>query len=488
MEKGIEETTELGLNVLELRRFFAHAEVATFAVGEVLMTAGRAGGALYLVEEGELEVFGEEGNTEIVYAVVGPGDLIGEVGFLDGHPRTRSVRVQTACRVSKLERSAIEVLDFADRAAFYRLLALILARRFREVVAEVEKAHARGTESTSTLPVIRDGVVSSPDIAASVVAFQERFDEYYRSQQGAASSATLTAIAMAELMNELNAWLANVAAESQDMGPVGRHIARDLYPYLMRSKLLERLYVKPRAQACDYLALERMYGGVPAGADALGVEIDAWLMQTPLVRAYRSRRRWLAMALEREATRIFLTELHGYEAMEILALGSGPARALFDFIDRCQFSDQVNATCLDADIEALSYANTRVNVNPHQATVRFRRERMRVFAKRQDPAHHSQKDIVYAPLLCDHLGDDQLVAVVGRISEILKPGGVLLLVAHTDTAPQRVFARHVLDWPLRFRSPKALERLLVGAFDGVVDVRLTQGGNEVRITARSGRS
>jgi hypothetical protein len=479
----------VNLSDADLREVFARAEVIGCAAGAHLMTKGHPGGALYLIEEGEFDIVGDEGDTEIVYAVLGPGELIGEVGFLDGYPRTRSVRAHTACRVKRLERSAIERLPVEERASFYRLLATVLARRFRNIVADVDKANSVGTESTSMPVVVRDTVPSDADVSAAVASFKDRFYEFHKSQRG--SDDEVTAIAVAELMDELNDWLRRVAKGAPEaegnhaLMTVGRYIARELYPYLMRSHLLERLYVKPRGVACDYVSLERMYEGVPAGEDALGRELDAWLLQSPLIRAYRGRRRWFASALEKEATRRFLVQADGYDTIEILALEAGAARSLFDFLDACQFSDQVGVTCLDEDIEALSYANTRVNVNPHQATVRFRRERLRAFVKGEGRAHHSQKDIVYAPLACDFLDDASLSAFVARVSEVLKPGGLLLLVAHTDKTPQRVFARHVLDWHIRFRPADVVKRLVSEGFDGEVQVRTANKGTEVRISARA---
>jgi hypothetical protein len=76
---------------------------------------------------------------------VGPGGVVGEVGFVDGAPRTHHVRAGTACRVRRLTRDALLALAQADPPLFTKVaigLAELMARRFRTVLSELEPVRA----------------------------------------------------------------------------------------------------------------------------------------------------------------------------------------------------------------------------------------------------------------------------------------------------------------------------------------------------------
>jgi CRP-like cAMP-binding protein len=71
--------------------------------------------------------------------------VVGEVGFVDGQPRTHDVRARTACRLRRLTRERLLELVKDDATLFAKLtiaLAEILARRFRSAVAEFEPLRA----------------------------------------------------------------------------------------------------------------------------------------------------------------------------------------------------------------------------------------------------------------------------------------------------------------------------------------------------------
>ena len=44
---------------------------------------------------------------DVVLATLGPGCVVGEVGFVDGQPRTHDVRARTACRLRRLTRERL---------------------------------------------------------------------------------------------------------------------------------------------------------------------------------------------------------------------------------------------------------------------------------------------------------------------------------------------------------------------------------------------
>ena len=63
-----------------------------FAVGDVLFQEGDASDALYVLIAGQLKVYSAKSNgREVVYSTLEPGQIFGEM-FLDGGPRSASVK------------------------------------------------------------------------------------------------------------------------------------------------------------------------------------------------------------------------------------------------------------------------------------------------------------------------------------------------------------------------------------------------------------
>jgi CRP-like cAMP-binding protein len=103
--------------------------------GSYLIREGERDSALFSVERGRLEVLvpGEERRV----ATVGPGDVLGEVSFLDDSPRTVSVRAAEETDVRSWDRAPLlEYLEKDPRlfAKFSLALSELLVERLREAV------------------------------------------------------------------------------------------------------------------------------------------------------------------------------------------------------------------------------------------------------------------------------------------------------------------------------------------------------------------
>jgi CRP-like cAMP-binding protein len=94
---------------------------------------------------GALQVFEESRGSLFVLGTVPSGSVVGEVGFLDGRPRTRHVRAKTTADLRKITREGF--LDMLDQAPvlFAKLMVAmseLLAARYRAVVEELEPVRA----------------------------------------------------------------------------------------------------------------------------------------------------------------------------------------------------------------------------------------------------------------------------------------------------------------------------------------------------------
>lgn len=111
----------------ETRRAICDAFVTRDVLaGEVVVTAGDAGGPLHIVETGWLDVLDPDDAGLI--AQLGPGALIGELGFLRATPATATVKASTDAVVSTL--AAADAVRLARReAAFALAIGRVAAER-----------------------------------------------------------------------------------------------------------------------------------------------------------------------------------------------------------------------------------------------------------------------------------------------------------------------------------------------------------------------
>jgi CRP/FNR family cyclic AMP-dependent transcriptional regulator len=98
------------LSPAEWGRLIEVMERRRFAAGDVVVARGEADRSLYLVASGSVEVLVLHGRKERSVRVQGPGTVLGEVAFLDGKPRSATVRAIAACEVLRLSTDAFEAL------------------------------------------------------------------------------------------------------------------------------------------------------------------------------------------------------------------------------------------------------------------------------------------------------------------------------------------------------------------------------------------
>jgi CRP-like cAMP-binding protein len=125
----------------EERRLLALMEPCTARAGDVILHKGSPSRSMLLVEAGEVEVLDDGVGKALVLGRVGPGGVVGEVGFIDGQARTHHVRAVTDCRLRRFAREGLLRLAQGDGDLFAKLtiaLAQVVARRYRAAMAELE--------------------------------------------------------------------------------------------------------------------------------------------------------------------------------------------------------------------------------------------------------------------------------------------------------------------------------------------------------------
>ena len=85
----------------------------------------------YLLSKGALKVSIDDNvGREIWLAILGPGDLVGELGVIDNQPRSATVTALTACKLWRLPKVKFDLLARQD-ANFYHSVVSPICERLR---------------------------------------------------------------------------------------------------------------------------------------------------------------------------------------------------------------------------------------------------------------------------------------------------------------------------------------------------------------------
>ena len=115
-----------------------------FNVGDIIIEEGEPSDFVYKILSGEVEILKELHGQTIILGVMKPEDFFGEMGVMDGQPRSASVRAKTKVSVSVFEDREFFQLVSEDKPSSYRLITR-LCERLRAVSRNlVETAILKG--------------------------------------------------------------------------------------------------------------------------------------------------------------------------------------------------------------------------------------------------------------------------------------------------------------------------------------------------------
>ena len=109
-----------------------------FNPGDVVFKAGSPSDCAYLIEAGTFEVFylDKHGDKQVI-GVLDQDDIFGEMGLIDGLPRSASVVALEDCSISIMTQEAFNSLAQHNAQALMPILK-VLAKRLRSTLRLVE--------------------------------------------------------------------------------------------------------------------------------------------------------------------------------------------------------------------------------------------------------------------------------------------------------------------------------------------------------------
>jgi CRP/FNR family cyclic AMP-dependent transcriptional regulator len=117
--------------------------------GEVVVRQGEVGDAMYVIQEGKVEILLEKEGGETRIRVAGRDELIGEMAVFEHEVRSATVRALGDARVLTVDRKNFLRRINEDPSLAFRLVET-MSRRVRELsqeVARLKTAAAEGSRS-----------------------------------------------------------------------------------------------------------------------------------------------------------------------------------------------------------------------------------------------------------------------------------------------------------------------------------------------------
>jgi predicted RND superfamily exporter protein len=137
------------MSAYQIRKTILLSELREYRDGERLIEQGTMGRSMYLVVEGQIEVLRHDGAVTVRRALLGPGEVFGEIGFVHEAYRTADVRALGAVSVLRFDHERLQ----KDLALFPHIMAKlnfnisgILGKRLAEMV---EAHHASPTQGVA---------------------------------------------------------------------------------------------------------------------------------------------------------------------------------------------------------------------------------------------------------------------------------------------------------------------------------------------------
>ena len=230
---------------------------------------------------------------------------------------------------------------------------------------------------------------------------------------------------------------------------LGVRVQRELHPYLLLTRVVERIYSKPRGYAGDFQTIEWMYRNQPGGFGIVGPLIDRAFLERPAARAVRNRRGLLAGEIAGAVEK----------GGRVTSLACGPAEEIFDVFAGLADPARLKATLIDIDFEALALVSNRAEREGIHSHLRFLQGNLVHFATGRADAKLAPQDLIYSIGLIDYFSDRFVIALLDWIHDHLRPGGKVVLGNFHPRNPDRALMEQVLDWKLVHRTEDDMHRL-----------------------------
>lgn len=131
----------------EWKALLSHAQLKEFGPDAVILEEGHKPGGIIVIRSGAVKVCRDHAGFQIELSEAGPGEIFGEMSFIESEPANASVIAKSKVEVLYITHAHVQSIirenpGFFGR--FFQSLAWILSQRLRETTGQVttQKADA----------------------------------------------------------------------------------------------------------------------------------------------------------------------------------------------------------------------------------------------------------------------------------------------------------------------------------------------------------
>ena len=414
---------------------------------------------IYILLQGLLTVHVDE-FPEHELSLIGPGEFIGEMSFLEGQLPTATVKAKENSLLLEIPTGALTqklVSDEAFSSRFHAALARLMARRLRnnsnlfqpKLGQEIPQDAEISTALTESLSHFKNLFLRAEEMERTrdeglTEEFSQEFVDFVYELEGQ--------------LNELIGSGGPLSSTRCDR--LGRQLMTELLPYVLMTRVGERSYSKPRGYAGDYRTIEWIYQNEPSGYGELGALMDRAVLGLSCARAVRNRRGLVTGQIERARG------LRPDQSIEITSLACGPARELFDHYMSNGVSSNVQSHLVDIDEQALEFVGQWSSDLGLESKIDRHHLNLVYLSMGRGELKIPPQDLVYSIGLIDYFSDEFVVRFLNFIHGLLRPGGRVVLGNFHTSNRSRAIMDHLFSWKLIHRDEEDMNRIFRASLFG----------------------
>jgi extracellular factor (EF) 3-hydroxypalmitic acid methyl ester biosynthesis protein len=277
--------------------------------------------------------------------------------------------------------------------------------------------------------------------------------------------------------------LAKLEAIVRALGPEeyerhGFYFRRMVWPFILGSAIMKRTNLKPRGYAGDAEIMRMIYEHRYEGRYLFNQLMHKHPVEHTGAQAVRNRRRMVPRVMREVLERFPRVGPHGFR---MLSVACGPAWELQDLFGTADDFARFHCTLLDQDGEALALAAEGIRrieaARGIGVDVEYVAESVRTMLRVRDlGGRYGRFHFVYSMGLFDYLSTPVARAVLGRLWELVLPGGAMLVGNYHTGCRSRTYMDYWCDWSLGYRTEEAFR----GLADGLPDAGVSLSWEETK--------
>lgn len=448
------------LTIEDYNVLLEQAQTATYKQHEVILKEGRLSEAIYLLRKGIVRIERAATGRDVAIAFLEPGEVFGEISFLEGVPTTRGVIAQEDVEVCVINQDQLADLlstkpGLSDR--FYQSLAHNLSSRLHQTSALVSHLMRR-VRIAPEYSGHRTGQVGQDEIPPELISETELFKENLSSLEQLIRSREISESEAQTQIDKICNMLISTLREQIIQEPeidqaIGTFIFRETFPFFMLSSFLDRAFRRPGGYISDSYITELLAQNEPEGDGYLGVYLDRWIRSRPTCLALKHRG-----GIITETIKHLIHNWTEVNPLPVTSIASGSAPEVLDLFFQTE-PPNIHVTCIDFNHQEISSAASISHRWGFQDNLTFVQDNFFLMAEGYSQIEIPPQKLIYSVSMANCLRDREYIRILDWIYDHLLPNGMVILGNLHAANPDRILLEHILEWHSTYRSAEDLESL-----------------------------